>query len=64
LFDSIIGHKELLEQKLIEEFYLLKTKGMEIDSEMASRNRVGALPVKTDNQQDLYKIIKIAVVKL
>ena len=64
LFGSIVGHKELLEKKLIEEFYLLKTKGMEIGSEMASRNRVGSLLVKANSQQDLFKKMKIAIEKL
>ncbi|MFP4698573.1 MAG: acetyl-CoA carboxylase biotin carboxylase subunit family protein [Eubacteriales bacterium] len=53
-FDSIQGYQELIDRNIIEEFYIFKTKGMEIGSEMASRDRVGAFLLKANKKADLH----------
>ncbi len=64
LFDSIVGYKDLIKQKIIEEFFLFKTKGMEIGQEMTSSNRVGAFLTCANNKKELLMKMKTAIDKL
>lgn len=61
VFGSITGYHELSKERIIEEYYFFKTKGMEIGSDMASRNRVGAILVKADNKEELFRKTKVAI---
>lgn len=64
VFDRIEGYKRLLDKKVIEQFYILKTKGMPIGDSMASGDRVGAFLVKADTKDELNIKIKDAINKL
>ena len=64
IFGCITGYEDLIEQKIIEEFYYYKTKGMEIGSDMSTRSRAGAFIVKANNRQELFRKSEIAIDRL
>ena len=64
VFNSVVGYNELIEQKCIEEFFIFKTKGMVITSEMTSSNRVGAFLIKADSEQELLDKMRSAIDQL
>ncbi len=61
IFGRIAGYEELIENKIIEEFYSLKIMGSEIDADLASRNRVGSFIVKASSKKELAEKMKLAI---
>ena len=61
IFGKITGYRDLIKKEIVEDFVFFKTKGMEIGSDLASRNRVGAFIVKGKNEKDLTRKIEIAL---
>lgn len=64
VFDHVKGYRDLLKNDLIEEFYLYKTRGMKIGSDLSSRNRIGAFIVKSKSESELFKKIETAIDRL
>lgn len=64
IFGFITGFHDLIEDKIIEEFYVYKTKGMSIGSDLASRDRIGAYIVKGNSKKEISEKIKIATDRL
>ncbi len=64
IFGYISGYKELIEKKIIEEFFQDKGKGMESGLDMASRDRIATFLVRGRNKSELYQKTKIAMNKL
>ncbi|WP_372995823.1 ATP-grasp domain-containing protein [Lutispora sp.] len=64
VFESVTGYEELIEDKVIKEFYFYKTKGMQIGADMSTKSRVGAFLVQADNKQELFEKMKIAIDRL
>ena len=52
-FDHIEGMEELKEQGIINEFFITKSKGDEIDGDMRSGNRVGSFVVEASDINEL-----------
>lgn len=61
VFSGITGYEELLEQGIIEEFYIQKVSGTFIGGDMTSNNRVAAFLVKAATQEELYHKTKISI---
>lgn len=61
IFGYIDGYDELIRNKTISEFYCFKTPGMEIGSDLSSRNRVGAFLIKAENKDKLIGKMKTAI---
>jgi len=64
IFGEILGYQELLDEKIIEEFYFFKTKGMPIGPNMTSGDRVGGFLVKAECRQSLFQKIHYIFRKL
>jgi len=64
LFGVTRNYCQLIEDGVIEEYFHLKTKGMEIDVAMASRDRVGSFVVKARDAQELLLKTKKAIDEL
>ncbi|MBU5436655.1 ATP-grasp domain-containing protein [Tissierella sp. MSJ-40] len=60
VFGSIMGCENLIDRGIVEEFFIYKTKGMEIPKGLSSRNRVGAFLVKANTKEELFKKIAMA----
>lgn len=54
-YDHFEGVENLIKDNTIEEFYLTKTPGTMISSEMTSGNRIGALLVRGDSEDELRR---------
>lgn len=63
-FGEISGIEALISDGIIEGYYPNKTRGMEITSEMASRDRVGSFIVCGSSDQELLSRIKQAMDRL
>lgn len=63
-FGEVKNYGQLIEEGIIEEFIFYKTKGMEISSDMASRDRIGSFLVKADTKEKLMEKVKTAVERL
>lgn len=59
-FGKILGFQELLRDKIIEQFYIFKTEGSTIGSNMTSGDRVGAFLIKAPDRVSLVKKIREA----
>lgn len=64
IFDHVSGYEDLIEDKIIEDFYFFKTKGMEIGADMSTSSRIGAFIVKADNIDKLYNKVSTAIQKI
>ncbi|MDC7226163.1 MAG: ATP-grasp domain-containing protein [Spirochaetales bacterium] len=64
VYGSVSGHEELKQDNIIEDFYFYKTKGMNISSEMASRDRAGSFIVKAEDYSKLLDKTKTAIERL
>ena len=60
ILDYIEGYEQLIQNKIIEDFFPYKTNGMEIGTGSSS-GRVGAFIVKADSKQSLLMKIKQAM---
>ena len=60
-FDYITGHEVLLKNGIIEYLDSYKNKGVEIGSDMSSNNRIGVFAVKSDDKNELFNKINIAL---
>lgn len=63
-FSHVTGFEDLVKDGIIEEFYILKTKGMEIGSELVSRNHIASFILKADDKQVLNQKLQIAIDRL
>ena len=61
VFDHIVGQQQLLEDKVIEEFFQYKSPGMAIGSDKASSGRVGSFIVKARSKEELLEKTRIAM---
>ena len=64
VFSHFIGYNELIEEDIIDEFYIQKPKGTIIDNEMASHNRIGAFLIKARTLRELSNKVAMAVSRL
>ncbi len=60
VFGWISGYEKLIEEGIIDKFYLYKTKGMEIGNDLASKDRVGSFITEALNEQDTVKKVRLA----
>lgn len=60
-FGRLEGYQNLLESKIIEEIYFNKARGMELNQDMASSNRVGSFFVKAESKEELKSKIRNAI---
>lgn len=64
IFSHLVGEKELLKERIIEEFIPLKTRGVEVGENMVSRSKLGFFIVKAANKQELFNKISRAIEKI
>ena len=55
VFDRVVGLEEQKNKGNIVEYFVSKTEGTYVDSDMKSGNRVGAFIVKADSLNDLQQ---------
>lgn len=58
VFDHIEGMEELKEKGMVEEVFVTKSKGDEIDGDMRSSNRVGSFIVEASSIEELRERVK------
>ena len=63
-FDHVEGFEQLKEDGTIKEFFVMKEKGTEIDSDMRSGNRVAAFLVEADDIETINETEKEVVNKI
>ncbi len=61
VFGYIDNYQHLLQEGIISDFVFFKTKGMNVDGDLASRSRVGSFIVTSDSKIELFKKIDRAV---
>lgn len=64
IYGYVAGQNELLKEKVIEKFYTFKTHGMEIYSDLSSRNRIAAFLIKGTSKIELYDKLETAMTRL
>lgn len=52
IFGEVVGYEKLLEKKVIDQFYVYKTKGMEIGNDLASKDRIGSFIIKATSEEE------------
>ncbi len=61
LFGQITGYEELVKEGIIEYLHVYKARGVKIDKDLSSNNRIGAFLVKSDSIEGLNEKIRTAI---
>ncbi|ANT64603.1 ATP-grasp domain-containing protein [Prosthecochloris sp. CIB 2401] len=64
VFGEFSGYEELVNTGVIEYLHVYKARGVEVGAEISSNNRVGAFLVKSEQIDELYEKINIAIQKI
>lgn len=60
VFGEITGDKELLDEGVIDYYFAMKTRGMDLGNKMDSRNRVACYIISGDSDEELLEKAKTA----
>ena len=60
VFGEITGDKELLDEGVIDYYFAMKTRGMDLGNKMDSRNRVACYIISGETDEELLEKAKTA----